>query len=199
MVTILKWDKCKKAAVLAALLFIATTPLRAEQENNPLALLAQPGHVALLRHSLAPGTGDPDNFSVTDCSTQRNLNDTGRAQSARIGKLFRDQGYSKLNIYSSQWCRCLETAELIDLGSVSPLASLNSFFQNRERSTSQTTSLKEWIIKQRGNEPLLLVTHQVNITALSDYYPASGEIVMINMSADGQVTVTGTLETANLP
>jgi len=184
---------------LAIGLILLSAPSIAQQNTNLLTLLTEPGHVALLRHALAPGTGDPDNFSLHDCDTQRNLNDTGRKQSERIGQIFRDQGLKDLQIYSSEWCRCLETAELIALGDVLPLPKLNSFFQHRARADTQTTALIEWIVQQRGNEPLLLVTHQVNITALSNYYPASGEIVIIEITADEQVIVAGAIKTDEQP
>ena len=75
-------------------------------------------HIILIRHAFAPGFSDPENFNVKDCTTQRNLNNTGRNQARRIGDLFRMQGIQNARIYSSQWCRCLETAKLLKLGNV---------------------------------------------------------------------------------
>ncbi len=72
----------------------------------------------MVRHAIAPGNGDPPNFNIGDCSTQRNLDDSGRTQARRIGRWLRSNGIKSARIYSSQWCRCLETAKLIDLGSV---------------------------------------------------------------------------------
>ena len=86
------------------------------------------GYILMIRHALAPGTGDPVNFKIGDCSTQRNLDDRGRAQARSIGERLRSSGIAKARVYSSQWCRCLETAELINLGSATPLPALNSFF-----------------------------------------------------------------------
>ena len=89
--------------------------------------LKSDNHLVLIRHALAPGYSDPDYFDVTNCKTQRNLNDEGRDQSKKIGGLFRSNGIRKAAVYSSQWCRCLDTGRLLDLGEVSELPSLNSF------------------------------------------------------------------------
>lgn len=92
-------------------------------------------HILMIRHALAPGTGDPANFKIGDCSTQRNLDVRGREQARDIGNWLRSNGITSARMYSSQWCRCLETAGLIDLGPVEELPALNSFFellQNRE-------------------------------------------------------------------
>lgn len=85
------------------------------------------GYVVMMRHALAPGTGDPPNFRLEDCSTQRNLSAQGRAQARRIGEAFRRRGIKVARVLSSQWCRCLETARLMNLGAVEPFAPLNSF------------------------------------------------------------------------
>lgn len=104
------------------------------EEPPSLALLKKPGHFAIMRHALAPGTGDPRNFDLTDCSTQRNLSEAGREQAKAVGELLRKSGIEKAGVYSSQWCRCLDTATLLGLGPVTELPALNSFFQQPEKS-----------------------------------------------------------------
>jgi phosphohistidine phosphatase SixA len=141
------------------------------------------GHIALMRHALAPGTGDPPNFVIDDCSTQRNLSDQGREQARRTGLAFRQRGIAIGRVLSSQWCRCLETAELLDLGSVEPFPMLNSFFRRYERRAEQTTALTEFVNRPVGGPSLILVSHQVNITALTGIFPGSGEIVVIRPGA----------------
>jgi len=153
------------------------------------------GHVALLRHALAPGTSDPPEFTIGDCSTQRNLSDTGREQAKRIGERLRAHGVEQALVFSSQWCRCIETAELIGFGMVKQLPVLNSFYEQPERGAEQTRSLTAWLAKQSLLTPLVLVTHQVNITALTGVFPASGELVVIRPSAAGEVQVLGSVET----
>ena len=151
--------------------------------------------MALLRHAIAPGTGDPSDFTLRDCSTQRNLSDQGREQAVRIGKRFRGHGIMTAGVYSSQWCRCLDTAELLDLGPVEELPALNSFFQDFGRRDAQTRALNDWLGGRQRGRPLVLVTHQVNITALTGVYPASGELVVIHRRTDGTISVAGTIQT----
>ena len=157
--------------------------------------LRSPGHVALIRHSIAPGNGDPSVFELDDCRTQRNLSEEGRNQAKRIGVRFRSNGIARARTLSSQWCRCRETAELLGLGTVEDLPILNSFFQRFMDRDRQTQELIEWLASQTLNEPLLLVTHQVNITALTNVYPSSGEIVVIHRSGKGKISVVGSLNT----
>jgi phosphohistidine phosphatase SixA len=151
--------------------------------------------IALVRHAIAPGTGDPAEFILGNCETQRNLSAEGRAQASRIGARFRANGLSTARIVSSQWCRCLETASLLDLGPVEELAVLNSFYQHAERRDVQTQALTTWLAEQGRREPLVLVTHQVNITALTDHYPSSGELLIIRRSEDGEILLVGSIRT----
>ena len=159
--------------------------------------LKSDNHLVLIRHALAPGYSDPDYFDVTNCKTQRNLNDEGRDQSKKIGGLFRSNGIRKAAVYSSQWCRCLDTGRLLDLGEVSELPSLNSFFNHLEREQPQTEQTKRWIQDVPLDTPTVLISHQVNITALTGYSPASGEIVFLRRSTDGSISVIGSKQTLN--
>jgi phosphohistidine phosphatase SixA len=149
----------------------------------------------MMRHALAPGTGDPPNFRLEDCSTQRNLSAQGRAQARRIGEAFRRRGVKVARVLSSQWCRCLETARLMNLGAVEPFAPLNSFFRDRSTQTRQTTEVREFIAANRNTfGAIILVTHQVNITALTDIVPQSGESVVLRANQQNQVEVIGRIE-----
>ncbi|MDJ0942800.1 MAG: histidine phosphatase family protein [Kiloniellales bacterium] len=167
----------------------------AADDGAAWAGLRSGGHVALIRHALAPGTGDPAAFRLGDCSTQRNLSDEGRAQAARIGARFRAEGIGSARVYSSQWCRCLETAELLALGPVEALLILNSFYERRENEDRQTRALEAWLAGQDHDRPVVLITHQVNITALTGVFPSSGEMVVIRRSEDGRISVVGSIET----
>ncbi len=152
------------------------------------------GYVVLLRHAEAPGSGDPPNFRLGDCSTQRNLSPQGRAQARRIGQAFRQRQIAIAQVSSSQWCRCLETAELLQLGSVKPLPLLNSFFQKRQNGSRQTAELRQLIQRHRQTPGVLfLVTHQVNITGISGIVPPSGGAVVMKASDRGTVEVIGEL------
>ena len=165
---------------------------------NSVALwdaLRSGGHVALIRHALAPGTGDPADFAIGDCATQRILSEEGRAQARRIGALFRANGIETAPVYTSQWCRCRDTAALLGLGPVADLPVLNSFFGRPGGRMPQTEGLRQWIAAQTLDSPRILVTHQVNITAITGVYPSSGEIVIVRAMADGDLAVVGTIRT----
>lgn len=169
---------------------------RGEADQSGLwEALRSGAYVAVMRHALAPGTGDPANFALGDCSTQRNLSDEGRGQARRIGERFRAEGLESAVVLSSQWCRCLETAEVLGLGPVDELPLLNSFFRDRAREGEQTRGLKAWIAARTADVPAVLVTHQVNITALTGIFPASGEVIVLRVSDDGEIAVIGSFET----
>jgi phosphohistidine phosphatase SixA len=157
--------------------------------------LKSSNHFVLIRHAFAPGGGDPDNINVEDCSTQRNLNDEGRDQARSIGKQFRENGIDAALVYSSQWCRCLDTAELLKLGSAQELPSLNSFFEYRERDEEQTRETRNWVVAAPLEKPTVLVTHFVNISSLTGIGTGSGELVFVRRNADGGISVIGTIET----
>lgn len=158
------------------------------------AAVAEGGHVALMRHARAPGTGDPDNFRLGDCSTQRNLDETGRDQARRTGDAFREHGVVLGRVLSSQWCRCLETAELLALGTVEPFAPLNSFFGDRARGPDQTEAVRALLADADPDGPsLVMVTHQVNITALTGIFPRSGEIVVLRLGGPEMFETIGSI------
>lgn len=139
--------------------------------------------IAIMRHALAPGFSDPAGFDIDNCATQRNLSEQGRDQAQRIGELFRDQQLDDIRLYSSQWCRCVDTASLLGIGEVNELPSLNTFFENREKTQEQTALLLEDInaLLASGTKPVVLVSHQVNINALTNAATASGDTLIISV------------------
>jgi phosphohistidine phosphatase SixA len=152
------------------------------------------GHILMIRHALAPGTGDPSNFQIGDCSTQRNLDDRGREQARSIGKWLRSKGVTSSRVYSSQWCRCLETADLIDMGPVTELPALNSFYDLTENRESNLKALRKFIAQQRSDGALIiLVTHYVTIAAITDEGVSSGEGVLIEIQRDAPYRIVGRL------
>lgn len=186
----------KTTAFLALVVVCCTAEKPTAEETSALwQALNSKGHVALLRHAIAPGTGDPSAFKIGDCSTQRNLSDVGREQAARIGARFVANGIETAGVFSSQWCRCLETATLLGLGPVQELPALNSFFETPERRDAQTQEIRDWLASENLDGPLILVTHQVNIAALTGVYPTSGELIVVRRSESGELAVLGTLET----
>lgn len=163
---------------------------------DPFDALRQPGAFAIMRHALAPGTGDPAGFALDDCATQRNLDARGRDQARRIGAALRAADIAFDAVWSSQWCRCMDTARLIDMGEVTAEPRLNSFFQGRGDGPAQTAALRERLQERPEGARVLLVTHQVNITALIGVYPASGEVIVARLDRAGDIEVLGRIETA---
>jgi phosphohistidine phosphatase SixA len=142
-------------------------------------------HAILFRHTIAPGGGDPPEFQLNDCSTQRNLSEEGRKQAVQIGQELKHQKIPIAQVLSSQWCRCLETARLMELGEVQAYPPLNSFFSDRSRTDEQTAQLRSFLLKNHQETGvMILVTHQVNITALTDIFPQSGEGVVVRVDRD---------------
>ncbi len=164
-----------------------------EQIWEQLAQANEETYVVLLRHAIAPGTGDPANFVVDDCTTQRNLSEPGRQQARDIGEMFRSRNIPVAKVLTSQWCRCLETAELMDIGPVEPFPAINSFFRDRSTADAQTNQVREYIFNNQDQTGVIvMVTHQVNITALTDIFPPSSSAVVLQLDdSDNQLNVIG--------
>ena len=173
------------------LFFLITLQLNAsEQVWN----LAQKGNkIILIRHSLAPGGGDPAGFKIEDCKTQRNLNKKGINQSKKIGKLFKKNKVPIDQVLSSQWCRCKDTAKYA-FGSYKEFTALNSTFQSpyNKNEGKQLKELYSFVKKWNGKgKNLVLITHYSIITAVTNAVPSSGEIVI----TDKDFNVLGTIQT----
>ncbi len=173
---------------------LASAIAPAGAHGEPSLLLKSGGRVLMIRHALAPGTGDPPSFRLGDCSTQRNLNDEGRRQAQRIGQWLRTKNITRARVYSSQWCRCLETAEIIDLGTVETLPALNSFFERPEDRGPNLSALKRFLSVQPADGPLIImVTHFVTIAGITGEGVASGEAVVLQLDGAGGFTTLGRL------
>ncbi len=156
---------------------------------------AETHYYVLMRHALAPGTGDPANFQLDDCSTQRNLSEQGRAQAQRTGAVFREKNVAVEQVLSSEWCRCLDTAELLDLGPVERLPALNSFFQDRSQGSERTQQLQDFMVNNRDNSGVtILVTHFVNISAIAGSGVSSGEMVVMQINDQNEPEIVGQVE-----
>lgn len=178
------------------LLACASAGRAAEPADALWTALAQPGHVALMRHADAPGTGDPAGFKIGDCATQRNLGERGRNQARALGAEFRKRNIVVSQVLTSQWCRARETAELMALGQlVGEPAALNSFFGRPGEREAATAALRRRLAALPADAAtVVMVTHQVNITALTGVFPRSGEIVVLRRAADGAMTTVGRLQ-----
>ena len=166
---------------IKCVLLLATSlalPLHAATLNERIEALG--ANVIFMRHALAPGFGDPDNFDIERCETQRNLDDQGRAQARDIGAKLKATGLDFDEVLSSQWCRCAETADLLDLGNWSTFSGLNSFFQGYADREQTLEKLETYLDTLSGSELVVLVTHQVVISAATGISPLSGGIVLYN-------------------
>ncbi|OHC64850.1 MAG: hypothetical protein A2040_07715 [Rhodocyclales bacterium GWA2_65_19] len=166
--------RCSFASLLClGLAFLAGSAWAADRV--PLAELARPGRVLMLRHASAPGNGDPPHFRLEDCATQRNLDHVGRAQATALGQRLAQAGVWRARVYSSQWCRCLETARLLKLGVVAPLPALNSFYPSPQSREARVAELRAFLagLPPEG-PPVVLVTHQFTINEFTGAGTVSG-------------------------
>ena len=143
------------------------------------------GHVALMRHADAPGgVGDPPGFSVDDCATQRNLSEKGRVDAEKIGSRLKGEGIAFEKILSSLWCRCIDTAKLLNLGTVETEATFGNVVVLKDQRQTLTTGARALIARWTAGGNLLVVTHGANIQALTGVWLASGEIVVVKGGSD---------------
>lgn len=183
------------ASILVMLSTLLISPVQADslQIWDKLSGTAPKGYVLLLRHSYAPGVGDPENFRLGDCSTQRNLSDEGRQDARELGQWLQRRNIAIYRIESSRWCRARETAELLDLGKVRANKNLDSLFQEPEiENHPKTLRARKQIIEHRSKRGLLvMVGHFVNIGALTGIGVDSGEGVLVRSSKSGELKVFG--------
>ena len=176
---------------LIIILTSLTTPIKADLNTNLLNQLEDGGKLIFIRHAYAPGGGDPDNFNLNDCSTQRNLNYEGRKQAKYIGEFFKKNKIKIDKVLSSEWCRCKETAR-IAFKNFSTNNFLNSFYSSKyaKNKDKQIKLLKNYVIKFVCDKNLILITHYVLIFEVLNYAPSSGEIVV----SDKNFNMIGSVE-----
>ncbi|HSW07352.1 histidine phosphatase family protein [Aquabacterium sp.] len=183
------------ARIVALLLMLAAAllPARAD-EAAAWAALRRDAVVALLRHAEAPGgAGDPPGWRLDDCSTQRNLSESGRADARAIGRRLRAERIPVARVLSSPWCRCVETAGLIDIGAVQREPAFSNAFVLSGQRDALAEGARRVIAAWQGPGVLLVVTHGANIQALTGHAPASGEMVIVRGGSGGGLSPIGTL------
>ena len=176
---------------LIFLLVCATLSLILPASASELADKLRGGdHVLLMRHAEAPGVGDPPNLRLGDCSTQRNLDGAGRQQARAVGAWLKQQGLAEARVFTSPWCRCQDTARLLDLGQVAIEPALASFFNDPQLAAATTAAWREVVARtldgQKGR-PVVMVTHHVNILDIVGENIASGEMVLARVDRQGRV------------
>ena len=150
-------------------------------DENIVEILKKNDNIIFIRHSLAPGTGDPDNINLNDCKTQRNLNSEGIKQSKKIGNFFKKNNIRVEHIFSSEWCRCKDTA-FHAFENFKTFDALNSFYSEKfyKNKDKQIKMLKKFISDWDNNSNLVLVTHYVVILEILGIGAGSGEIIVSN-------------------
>jgi phosphohistidine phosphatase SixA len=161
------------------ILISLTSSIKAEIDKDILASLKEGNKLIFIRHAYAPGGGDPDNFDINDCNTQRNLSDSGRQQAKNISNFFIENQINFKKVYSSEWCRCKETAK-IAFGDFETKNFLNSFFSQKfaKNRKKQMNDLNNFVDNYKDDGNLVFVTHYVVISEALNYAPSSGEIVV---------------------
>tara|TARA_B100001057_G_scaffold276757_1_gene277073 strand:+ start:43 stop:600 length:558 start_codon:yes stop_codon:yes gene_type:complete len=174
------------------IIFISlTSSVKADFNKKLFNQLEDGGKLIFIRHAYAPGSGDPSNFNLNDCSTQRNLSEEGRKQAEYIGNFFRDKKIKIDKVLTSEWCRCKETAK-IAFKSFSTNSFLNSFYSSEfaKNKDKQIDALNDYIAKFKSDKNLILITHYVLIYEILNYGPSSGEIVV----SDKNFNMIGSIE-----
>ena len=184
-----------KIFIIGFLAVIAVTVTNTHAEYDELIeQIKSGGHILMIRHAYAPGSGDPSHFKIGDCSTQRNLNDRGRSQARTIGDWLRSKGIKNAKVYSSQWCRCLETASLLNFGSVTELPALNSFFELPQNREPNIRALRSFIANlDATGDLIILVTHFVTILEIAGEGVSSGEGVVLRLKEGSGYDILGRL------
>jgi phosphohistidine phosphatase SixA len=146
-------------------------------------------HILLMRHADAPGFSDPTGHRLDQCSTQRNLGEFGKKQAERTGQWLSQQGIESAKVFSSPWCRCVDTATLLKKGPVVVDPSLGSFFENMGQANQQTERLRQLVqksLKQFPKTPIIMVSHHVNIEAFTGVVLGSGDMVLVKIGPKGR-------------
>ncbi len=165
----------------------------AASEEAAWAALRSDGHIALMRHADAPGVADPPGFRLDDCATQRNLSAKGRADAVAVGARLKAQGARLGRIVSSPWCRCVDTATLMNVGRIEIEPTFSNAVVLSDRRAELAQGARDIMRAWKGPGTLLAVTHGANIQALTGYNPGAGEIVVVTPQADGALHEIGRL------
>lgn len=176
--------------IIALAIFISSNLVSAQSAKASLASdLLDGQHVLLMRHADAPGYGDPAGYVLDQCSTQRNLDDYGKKQSKAIGEWLSNQGLQNAQVFSSPWCRCLDTATLLNKGPVKIESALGSFFDDMSLEKKQTKELEALIknaLSKQSKRSIILVTHHVNIQAFTGKVVGVGDMVLVKVNKNGE-------------
>ena len=181
------FDEFRQKALAAFLLAVMSCTAMADEMADKLKL---PNHALLMRHALAPGTGDPAGYSLADCSSQRNLDAQGKQQAVRTGQWLQRQGIQEAMVLTSPWCRCKDTANLLGYGPPEVEPAIGSFFEASQQAADYTQRLQKRLAQlgpSKGDKALILVTHHVNILDYMGSHVGSSDMVLVQFDARGKL------------
>jgi phosphohistidine phosphatase SixA len=185
MVIRAQFQPCLRAIGMLVITFCLSTAAFA----NLASSMTDGQHILLMRHADAPGFSDPAGYRLDQCSTQRNLGEFGKKQAERTGQWLSQQGIESANVFSSPWCRCVDTATLLKKGPVIIDPSLGSFFENMSQANQKTEGLRQLVqksLKQFPKTPIIMVSHHVNIEAFTGVVLGSGDMVLVKIGPNGK-------------
>jgi len=175
----------KNVLIAGAVVLSMALPVQASDFSEKLR---SSGYVLLMRHASAPGVGDPPNYTLDDCKTQRNLDAEGRRQAVVVGDWLRKQGVQSASVFSSIWCRCKDTASLLGFDAYRVEPALGSFFDEMAKAPESNRALQRFVaenLRAKGERALILVTHHVNILEFAGENVASGDLVLVKVDSSG--------------
>ena len=178
--------KLKQLTAVAVLALMSVTTMASELADK----LKLPNHALLMRHALAPGTGDPAGYTLADCASQRNLDAQGKQQAVRTGQWLQRQGIQQAMVLTSPWCRCKDTANLLGYGSPEVEPAIGSFFEASQQAADYTQRLQKRLAQlgpTKGDKALILVTHHVNILDYMGSHVGSGDMVLVQFDTHGKL------------
>lgn len=185
----------RRRALLALSLVLPLVSWEARADEALWGLLKAGGQVVLMRHAITtPGVGDPEGMVLTDCRTQRNLSDQGRAHARQIGQAFRSRGVPVAQVLSSPWCRCVETARLAFGVEPELSTALGNLFGRADPQGQQVARFRTLVSRRPASGNVVMVSHGSTILALTGISPAPAEMVIVTPQAGGKFTVEGRLE-----
>ena len=169
-----------------------TSSIKVNSNDKLISVLKEGGKLIFIRHAYAPGSGDPENFDLKDCSSQRNLNQKGKDQAVMIGLSFIRYDIPIDSVVSSEWCRCKETASIAFADKYWTNSFLNSFYDKRflRNKEKQIKELKKYVLNWNGKKNLIFITHYVVISEVLNTHLSSGEIVI----SDKNYNIIGNLK-----
>ena len=182
----------RRRALLALLLAVSW---EARADEALWGLLKAGGQVVLMRHAVTtPGVGDPEGMVLTDCKSQRNLSDVGRAHARQIGQAFRSRAVPVAQVLSSPWCRCTETARLAFGAEPEISTALSNLFGRSDPQGQQVARFRTLVSRPPASGNVVMVSHGSTILALTGISPAPAEMVIVTPQGGGKFAVAGRLE-----